>query len=88
MHLRGLGPKIGNMPTPAEENGKKQWVKAEKYIQLGVTLPAATLLGWILGVFLDRWLHTKWLYMAGLIFGIVAGFVQLVRVALAAGKED
>ncbi len=76
------------MATNNDQNGKKQWVKAEKYIQVGVTLPAATLLGWILGLLLDRWLHTNWLYMAGLILGIVAGFVQLIRVAIAAGKED
>jgi F0F1-type ATP synthase assembly protein I len=75
------------MATSGDQNGKKQWVTAEKYIQVGVTLPAATLIGWIVGVLLDRWLHTKWLFMAGLILGIVAGFVQLMRVAIDAGKD-
>ena len=28
---------------------------------------------------LDRWLHTTWLYLAGLILGIIAGFVELIR---------
>jgi F0F1-type ATP synthase assembly protein I len=28
---------------------------------------------------LDRWLHTTWLYLVGLILGIIAGFVELVR---------
>jgi F0F1-type ATP synthase assembly protein I len=28
---------------------------------------------------LDRWLHTTWLYLAGLIVGIAAGFVELIR---------
>ena len=32
-----------------------------------------------LGKLLDYWLHTHWLYLLGLILGIVAGFVQLIR---------
>ena len=34
--------------------------------------PAATVAGWLIGVALDRWLHTTWLYLAGLILGIIA----------------
>ena len=44
--------------------------------------PAATVAGWLIGAALDRWLHTTWLYMAGLILGIAAGFVELIRAAL------
>lgn len=69
-------------------NGKKQWVAAEKYIQLGITLPAATFIGWAMGAALDYWLHTTWIYLAGLALGIAAGFVQLVRVAMSAGNSD
>ena len=86
LHLSPVGRKIENMSDAP--NGKRQWVKAEKYIQLGVTLPAATVIGWAFGAVLDHWLHTTWLKLLGLILGIVAGFVQLVRVAMAAGKED
>jgi F0F1-type ATP synthase assembly protein I len=28
---------------------------------------------------LDKWLHTTWLYLAGLLLGIAAGFIELVR---------
>jgi len=42
-------------------------------------LPAATFVGWFLGVLLDKWLHTTWLYIVGLILGMVAGFVELIR---------
>lgn len=49
------------------------------YAQLGFIFPAATLVGWLLGVGLDRWFHTTWLYIPGLILGIVAGFVELIR---------
>lgn len=75
------------MPDKSEKSGKEKWVGAEKYIQLGVTLPAATFIGWIIGVLLDRWLHTGWIQFVGLAFGIAAGFVQLFRTALNAGDE-
>ena len=35
--------------------------------------------GWLAGLALDHWLHTTWLYLAGLIVGIIAGFVELIR---------
>lgn len=70
-----------------DHNTKKQWVKAESYLQLGITLPAAVFIGWVVGALLDRWLHTHWITFAGLMLGIIAGFVQLIRVAIAAGKE-
>jgi F0F1-type ATP synthase assembly protein I len=52
------------------------------YAQLAVIFPAATVVGWLIGVALDRWLHTTWLYIVGLLLGIVAGFVELIRTAL------
>ena len=62
----------------------KNVVSTEKYIQLGITLPAATFLGWLFGSMLDRWLGTHWIYIVGLLLGIAAGFVQFIRVALSA----
>ena len=50
-----------------------------RYSQLALVLPAATFMGWLIGVGLDKWLHTTWLYLAGLILGIVAGFIELIR---------
>jgi F0F1-type ATP synthase assembly protein I len=50
-----------------------------RYSQLALVLPAATMVGWLIGVALDKWLHTTWLYLVGLILGIVAGFVELIR---------
>ena len=62
-------------------------MEIESYVQLGVLLPAATFIGWIIGRLFDRWLHTGWIQFVGLGLGIAAGFVQLFRVALKAGKE-
>ena len=49
------------------------------YAQLAFVFPAATVIGWLIGVGLDKWLHTTWLYIVGLILGIIAGFVELIR---------
>ena len=65
-------------PSP-RENPKSTWAQAAGYAELAFVFPAATVAGWLLGVGLDRWLHTTWLNIAGLILGIVAGFVELIR---------
>jgi F0F1-type ATP synthase assembly protein I len=60
---------------------KNPWVQMANYAQLAVVFPAATVIGWLVGSALDRWLHTTWLYIVGLILGIAAGFVELIRTA-------
>jgi F0F1-type ATP synthase assembly protein I len=54
-------------------------VTLARYSQLAFALPAATVVGWLIGYALDHWLHTTYLYLVGLLLGIVAGFVELVR---------
>ena len=62
---------------------KKNWIlQLANYSQLAFIFPAATVVGWLIGAALDRWLHTTWLYLAGLILGIIAGFVELIRLNL------
>ncbi len=63
------------------------WVQLARYSQLAFVFPAATVVGWLIGAALDRWLHTTWLYLAGLILGFVAGFVELIRVALSSESK-
>jgi F0F1-type ATP synthase assembly protein I len=67
--------------SPEEPQKKSSWVQIANYAQLAVIFPAATVVGWLIGAGLDRWLHTSWLYLVGLILGIVAGFVELIRTA-------
>ena len=53
------------------------------------SVPAgATVVGWLIGAALDRWLHTNWLYLAGLIVGIIAGFVELIRLVTSKESEE
>lgn len=83
------------MPTPPsdpkprpEDSPRKEnfWVQAGRYGQLAFILPAALVVGWLIGAALDRWLHTTWLYLAGILLGIAAGFIELIRTVLRDAK--
>jgi F0F1-type ATP synthase assembly protein I len=58
------------------------FLQLARYSQLAFVLPACTVTGWLIGAGLDRWLHTSWIYLAGLLLGIAAGFVELVRTVI------
>ncbi len=77
-------------PTPDNQNTEKRSfvITVARYSQLAFVLPAATFAGWVVGALLDKWLHTTWLYLLGLILGIVAGFVELIRTVLRSEKSD
>jgi len=68
--------------------GKKNlWIQIGLYSQLAFIFPAATVAGWLLGLGLDHWLHTTWLYLVGLILGIAAGFVELIRIGVSSDNK-
>ena len=74
---------------PQDSNEKRSFALAlARYSEIAVILPAATVVGWLIGYMLDKWLHTTWLYLAGLLLGIAAGFVQLIRTVMAAEKRE
>ena len=76
-------------PGPRKPPQKKDpMVSLARYSEIGFIIPAAVLLGFLLGKLADYWLHTKWLYLVGLIFGAVVGFTQMIRMALSAFKND
>ena len=78
------------MPPRDEDSPEKKsmLVQLANYSQLAFTLPAATVAGWLLGLALDHWLHTTWLYLVGLIFGIIAGFVELIRTVTSSDSKN
>jgi hypothetical protein len=87
------GPDPSRDPGPARgktgaSGGLNTLVQAEKLLQIAFVLPAALLIGWGGGVLLDRWLHQHWIYIVGLIFGAIAGMVEVVRQALHAGGKN
>jgi F0F1-type ATP synthase assembly protein I len=63
------------------------WLQLARYSELAFIFPAATVAGWLVGLGLDRWLHTTWLYLVGLILGIIAGFVQLIRLVTSSDSK-
>jgi F0F1-type ATP synthase assembly protein I len=65
----------------------KTWLQVSRFLELGVLLPACTFVGWLAGAGLDKWLHTSWLYLVGLLLGTVAGFVQLVKMVISEEKK-
>ena len=66
---------------------KSMLVQLANYSQLAFIFPAATVAGWLIGLALDHWLHTTWLYLVGLILGIIAGFAELIRTVSSSGSE-
>jgi F0F1-type ATP synthase assembly protein I len=61
-------------------SGKKSWkVMVGEYTALAFLLPAATIVGYIIGYLLDKLFHTHFLYIVFLIIGIAAGFRDLIR---------
>jgi F0F1-type ATP synthase assembly protein I len=50
-----------------------------RYSQIAFILPAAVVVGLLLGKLLDYWLHTRWLFLVGIILGAIAGFVDMIR---------
>jgi F0F1-type ATP synthase assembly protein I len=62
-------------------------VTAARYSEIGFIIPAAVFLGYALGRLLDYWLHTRWVNIAGVIFGAVVGFVQMIRMASALSRD-
>jgi F0F1-type ATP synthase assembly protein I len=64
------------------------WVAVARYSEIGFMIPASLLVGYFLGWLADRFLHTHWIYLFGIIFGAVAGFVSMLRRALQASTDE
>ena len=73
---------------PEKPENKDPLVGLTRYSEIGFIIPASVLLGFFLGKLLDYWLHTKWLYLVGLLFGAVVGFTEMIRTALRSFKND
>ena len=50
-----------------------------RYSQIAFIIPAAVVVGLLVGKLLDYWLHTHWLFLVGIILGAIAGFVDIIR---------
>jgi len=75
------------MQKPSGKDNDR-FVAFARYSEIGFIIPASVLLGLLLGKLADYWLHTKWLYLVGILFGAVVGFWQMIRMAVGAFNKD
>jgi ATP synthase protein I len=68
----------------------RRWIRQVGVLSgVGLTLVISTVLGLGGGYALDRWLGSSpWFTLAGLLLGIVAGFVNLFRAVGAFDRDD
>jgi len=66
---------------PDQDGDRKQSAAViwARYSQIAFIIPAAVVVGLLLGKLLDYWLHTRWLFLAGIILGAIAGFLDMIR---------
>ena len=74
-------------PKYPEPKKKDPLVLLARYSEIGFILPAAVIVGYLIGLALDHWLHQHWIYLAGLVFGAIVGFVKMIRMALSSFHE-
>ncbi len=72
-----------------DPDAKQALRAASKYGYLGIFFGVAALLGYGVGVWLDKRFHTDpWLSILGLFIGIAAGFKELYRLARQGMKDE
>lgn len=71
----------------ADEDKKpaQDWAR---YSQVAFIIPGAVVAGLLIGALIDKWLHTHWVYIAGVIVGAVLGFVQLIRMLTSVSDKN
>jgi len=66
--------------TPDDPDRKKSpWIQFGRYSQIAFMLPAGTVAGYLVGSLFDRWLHTHWISVVGLILGTAGAIIELIR---------
>jgi hypothetical protein len=73
--------------SSSKDGAIKSLVGVQSLIQLGLFLPAAVVVGWAMGLVLDRWLNQHWINIAGVVAGAAAAFVYIFRIILTHFKE-
>jgi F0F1-type ATP synthase assembly protein I len=80
-------------PPSAQDNSPKRSALtdgiagAEKLMEIAFIMPAALGVGWLAGAGLDKLLHQHWIYIAGILFGFVAGFIEVLRSAMRYSRQ-
>jgi len=70
------------MPDKHDDKTPSAAVLWARYSQIAFIIPAAVVVGLLVGKLLDYWFHTRWLFLIGVIVGAVIGFVDLIRMLM------
>lgn len=70
------------MADQEEDRNQSAAVIWARYSHIAFIIPTAVVVGLFLGKLLDYWLHTRWLFLVGLIVGAIAGFADVIRTIL------
>ena len=70
-----------------DKRNESAWVTVARYSEIGFIVPMSVVVGYFFGLLADHFLHTHWIFLFGIIFGAVAGFVSLIRRALQSSKD-
>jgi F0F1-type ATP synthase assembly protein I len=62
--------------NPRKDNAAVVWAR---YSQIAFIIPAGVVAGLLVGKLFDYWLHTRWLFLVGVILGSISGFVEMIR---------
>lgn len=76
------------MADEEKKGAMRELVRAESMIQLAIALPAACVIGWLLGSWLDLHFNQHWMGIAGIVLGAIGGFMQIVTMASRYLKRD
>lgn len=70
------------VPGPPEDREKSEFRQYFRFSTVGIEIGVALAIGILIGWYLDRLFDTKpWLTIAFTLFGIVAGFRNIIRLA-------
>lgn len=83
-------PENPSAPNPAPKRSAVATGVAgyEKIMEIAFIMPAAVGVGWLGGAGLDKLFHQHWIYIAGIVLGFVAGFVEVLRSALRYSRQS
>jgi F0F1-type ATP synthase assembly protein I len=70
-------------PAPLTDWSRKLAIGSD----LAMALPGGVFGGWLVGSFLDAKWHTHWITIAGILLGMIGGFVHIIRVAFHGFKD-
>ncbi len=57
-----------------------------RYLEIGFIFPSCIVAGLLVGYWIDKYFGTHFVYVVGLLLGIAAGFVQMIRITMKTPK--